>query len=127
MRTSTSYQLGALCLACLPWIVTAQPATNERQSVPATDTIAAGSKLTKADAARTAPTVPASDPAAQRGIEKKDIRRGMVIAKPGSITPHTREATSDRPCPPLCGEQAAPLAASGNKHDTVKNSISNVR
>jgi hypothetical protein len=23
-----------------------------------------------------------------RGIEKKDIRRGMVIAKPGSITPH---------------------------------------
>ncbi|HRT10253.1 MAG TPA: hypothetical protein P5233_17860, partial [Candidatus Paceibacterota bacterium] len=24
-----------------------------------------------------------------RGIEKKDIRRGMVIAKPGSITPHT--------------------------------------
>jgi elongation factor Tu len=25
-----------------------------------------------------------------RGIEKKDIRRGMVIAKPGSITPHTQ-------------------------------------
>jgi elongation factor Tu len=24
-----------------------------------------------------------------RGIEKADIRRGMVIAKPGSITPHT--------------------------------------
>jgi elongation factor Tu len=24
-----------------------------------------------------------------RGIEKSDIRRGMVIAKPGSITPHT--------------------------------------
>ncbi|KYP13988.1 elongation factor Tu [Flavihumibacter sp. CACIAM 22H1] len=24
-----------------------------------------------------------------RGIEKKDIRRGMVICKPGSITPHT--------------------------------------
>jgi elongation factor Tu len=24
-----------------------------------------------------------------RGIEKKDIERGMVIAKPGSITPHT--------------------------------------
>ena len=24
-----------------------------------------------------------------RGIEKKDIRRGMVVAKPGSITPHT--------------------------------------
>jgi elongation factor Tu len=23
-----------------------------------------------------------------RGIEKSDIRRGMVIAKPGSITPH---------------------------------------
>ncbi len=28
----------------------------------------------------------------QRGIEKKDIRRGMVIAKPGSITPHSRLA-----------------------------------
>ena len=25
-----------------------------------------------------------------RGIDKNDIRRGMVIAKPGSITPHTR-------------------------------------
>jgi elongation factor Tu len=25
-----------------------------------------------------------------RGIEKKDIRRGMVICKPGSITPHTQ-------------------------------------
>lgn len=25
-----------------------------------------------------------------RGVEKKDIRRGMVIAKPGSITPHTK-------------------------------------
>jgi len=24
-----------------------------------------------------------------RGIDKKDVRRGMVIAKPGSITPHT--------------------------------------
>jgi elongation factor Tu len=24
-----------------------------------------------------------------RGIEKKDIRRGMVICKPGTITPHT--------------------------------------
>ncbi|MCD4656018.1 MAG: elongation factor Tu, partial [Planctomycetes bacterium] len=25
-----------------------------------------------------------------RGIEKKDLRRGQVIAKPGSITPHTK-------------------------------------
>jgi elongation factor Tu len=25
-----------------------------------------------------------------RGIDKKDIRRGMVIAKPGSVTPHTK-------------------------------------
>ena len=25
-----------------------------------------------------------------RGIDKKDIRRGMVVAKPGSITPHTK-------------------------------------
>ena len=24
-----------------------------------------------------------------RGIDKDDIRRGMVVAKPGSITPHT--------------------------------------
>ena len=25
-----------------------------------------------------------------RGVEKKDIERGMVLAKPGSITPHTK-------------------------------------
>ena len=25
-----------------------------------------------------------------RGIEKKDLERGMVIAKPGSVTPHTK-------------------------------------
>jgi elongation factor Tu len=25
-----------------------------------------------------------------RGIDKKDIRRGMVIARPGTITPHTK-------------------------------------
>jgi elongation factor Tu len=25
-----------------------------------------------------------------RGIDKKDIERGMVLAKPGSITPHTK-------------------------------------
>ena len=25
-----------------------------------------------------------------RGIEKKDLERGQVIAKPGSITPHTK-------------------------------------
>jgi len=25
-----------------------------------------------------------------RGIQKADIERGMVIAKPGSITPHTQ-------------------------------------
>jgi elongation factor Tu len=25
-----------------------------------------------------------------RGIDKNDIKRGMVIAKPGSITPHTK-------------------------------------
>ena len=24
-----------------------------------------------------------------RGIDKKDVERGMVIAKPGSVTPHT--------------------------------------
>ena len=24
-----------------------------------------------------------------RGIDKKDVKRGMVVAKPGSITPHT--------------------------------------
>jgi elongation factor Tu len=27
-----------------------------------------------------------------RGIDKKEIRRGMVVAKPGSVTPHTRFA-----------------------------------
>jgi elongation factor Tu len=25
-----------------------------------------------------------------RGVERKDIERGMVLAKPGSITPHTK-------------------------------------
>ena len=25
-----------------------------------------------------------------RGVQKEDIERGMVIAKPGSITPHTK-------------------------------------
>ena len=25
-----------------------------------------------------------------RGIEKKDLERGMVIAQPGSVTPHTK-------------------------------------
>ena len=25
-----------------------------------------------------------------RGIEKSDIKRGMVICKPGSVTPHTK-------------------------------------
>ena len=25
-----------------------------------------------------------------RGVERKDIERGQVIAKPGSITPHTK-------------------------------------
>ena len=25
-----------------------------------------------------------------RGIDKKDVRRGMVVAKPGSVTPHTK-------------------------------------
>jgi elongation factor Tu len=25
-----------------------------------------------------------------RGVEKEDIKRGMVLAKPGSITPHTK-------------------------------------
>ena len=25
-----------------------------------------------------------------RGVDKKEIKRGMVLAKPGSITPHTK-------------------------------------
>jgi elongation factor Tu len=25
-----------------------------------------------------------------RGIDKKDIKRGMVIIKPGTVTPHTK-------------------------------------
>lgn len=35
--------------------------------------------------------------ASARGIEKKDIRRGMVIAKPGSITPHSRQLSQLEP------------------------------
>lgn len=129
------------------------------------DAIAAGAKLTKADAARTQSPSTVPNPQTQRGIEKKDIRRGMVIAKPGTsaqklkgetedettgyaatakpgaIAPHLREAGATRPCPPPCGEQMAPGMATNpvtskqtasdqtlkTKHDTVKNSISNIR
>jgi len=71
--------------------------------------IASGAKLTKADAARTAPggagtgdAAGAIAPdAAARGIEKKDIRRGMVIAKPSSLNSRdTHQAPGE--CPP-CG------------------------
>lgn len=79
------------------------------QAVRSVDAIASGAKLTKADAARQsgpqgglhrpidpargdpsalAPAKPGASGEAQRGIEKKDIRRGMVIVKPGSIAPH---------------------------------------
>lgn len=93
-----------------------------RQPAPV-DAIAAGAKLTKADAARMQTPAPAPADAAQlRGIEKKDIRRGMVIAKPGSITPHTREADD-----PITRKQTAPAKPLKTKHDTVKNSISNIR
>lgn len=34
---------------------------------------------------------------AARGIEKKDIRRGMASAKLGSITPHTRAVKPKTP------------------------------
>lgn len=78
------------------------------------DAIASGAKLTKADAARTAPAVttpsaPYGPPAdasnsgpatSARGIEKKDIRRGMVIATPGSIQSHQRTAQPPIECPP---------------------------
>lgn len=56
------------------------------------------------------------DETAARGIEKKDIRRGMVIAKPGSITPHmkTRPGTSDA--------GAAGQTDQRSRHDPVKRS-----
>jgi len=41
-----------------------------------------------------------------RGIQKEDIERGMVIAKPGSITPHTR----------FEGEVYVLLAKEGGRH-----------
>jgi len=51
---------------------------------------------TKSSPPRTSgPEQGASGPgSAARGIEKKDIRRGMVIAKPGSVTPHTKQQTN---------------------------------
>ncbi|MGC9162980.1 MAG: hypothetical protein ACP5F9_05460 [Thiomonas sp.] len=82
------------------------------------DAVTQGGKITKADAARTAapatpaaPAAPGDDAQLQRGIEKKDIRRGMVISKPGSITPHTR---TSRPieCPPCDTLSATPNASS---------------
>ncbi len=98
-------------LALISIFLTMGSAALAAENMPAVDTIAGGAKLTKADAARQSgprdgrhrildaasgdaaaqaqPHVPGGT---QRGIEKKDIRRGMVIAKPGSITPHSREA-----------------------------------
>lgn len=86
------------------------------------DAIAGGAKLTKADAARTAPAVttpsapsypPGSTVLSARGIEKKDIRRGMVIAKPGSATPHAKTAEPIE-CPPC---QSLPLTPKSAPHD----------
>lgn len=146
-----------LAIACMCW-----PAHAKDQAVAA-DAIAGGSKLTKADAARSAQPDPrgsssggaasgayaataaqgaqphrqppgengengeSEDGTAARGIEKKDIRRGMVIAKPGTITPHSTQAA-----PPERGSDVRPERRSRhdplkNQHDTVKNSIRNVR
>lgn len=143
-----------LAIACMCW-----PAHAKDQAVAA-DAIAGGSKLTKADAARSAQPDPrgsssggaasaayaataaqgaqphrqppgengeSEDGTAARGIEKKDIRRGMVIAKPGTITPHSTQAA-----PPERGSDVRPERRSRHdplrtQHDTVKNSIRNVR
>jgi hypothetical protein len=64
-----------------------------------TSTSASGQRLTiktKSSPPRTSgPEQGATGPGiAARGIEKKDIRRGMVIAKPGSVTPHTKQQTN---------------------------------
>lgn len=48
-----------------------------------------------------------------RGIEKKDIRRGMVIVKPGSVPPHTRQAGQ---AAPTADGKAAPAAAPADGH-----------
>jgi translation elongation factor EF-Tu-like GTPase len=112
--------------------------------------IAAGAKLTKADAARVGtPSIPtpgnidkgrevddnfslADPPAAgttpatsARGIEKKDIRRGMVIAKPGGITtPYAREERKSVP-------SLDPTRENNEKrktfNDTTRPSVSNIR
>jgi elongation factor Tu len=44
-----------------------------------------------------------------RGIEKKDIERGMVIAKPGSITPHTQFESEVYVLKPIEGGRHTPF------------------
>lgn len=58
-------------------------------------------------AKQAAPAEPEGSATTARGIEKKDIRRGMVIAKPGSITPHARSTQSTSPARDAKGSEAS--------------------
>ncbi|GAB4466411.1 MAG: hypothetical protein OHK0044_06210 [Burkholderiaceae bacterium] len=64
-------------------------------------------KVINLPSARAAPAEPEGSAAAARGIEKKDIRRGMVIAKPGSITPHARSTQPTSPAVDAKGSDAS--------------------
>lgn len=58
-----------------------------------------------------------------RGIEKKDIRRGMVIAKPGSIKPHARTGAPGGGEPIEDHSQGSPQPS----QVTIKEKSSNVK
>jgi hypothetical protein len=90
-RTSTKMSKVLLLAGAIAFVIT--PAMAQ------TSTSASGQRLTiktKSSPPRTSgPEQGATGPgSAARGIEKKDIRRGMVIAKPGSVTPHTKQQTN---------------------------------
>ena len=64
-----------------------------------------------------------------RGIDKKDVKRGMVVAKPGSITPHTKfeaevyilkkdEGRSAHPVPQQIPSAVLPPYARRNRRGT---------
>lgn len=71
--------------------------------------LAATVLATQSSLAQNAASSPSSN---ARVIEKKDIRRGMVIAKPGSLTPHTRQKNA----PPSASRSVANRRTTANRN-----------